>query len=53
MCKAILEIKQEGRAEGIYDKAVTTARNFLAMGVLSIEQIAQGTGLSVDEVADL
>ena len=36
-----------------YDKAVSTARNFLAMGVLSVEQIAQGTGLSVEEVAAL
>ena len=61
MCKAIQEIRQEGvekgRAEGEvrgeYNTKVATARNFLAMGVLSIEQIAQGTGLSVGEVAAL
>ena len=57
MCRAILELKQEGEAkgreEGAYDKAVATARNLLAMGLLSVEQIAQGTGLSVEEVASL
>ena len=42
-----------GEARGEYNKAVSTARNFLAMGVLSVEQIAQGTGLSVEEVAAL
>ena len=44
---------EEGKAEGAYDKAVATAKNFIAMGVLTIEQIAQGTGLSVEEVAAL
>ena len=42
-----------GRIEEAYDKAVSTARNFLAMGLLSVEQIAQGTGLTVEEVAAL
>ena len=45
--------REEGRVEGAYDKAVSTARNFLAMGLLSVEQIAQGTGLTVEEVAAL
>ena len=44
--------REEGRAEGAYNKAVSTARNFLAMG-FSVEQIAQGTGLTVEEVAAL
>ena len=44
---------KESREEGAYDTKVATARNFLAMGVLSVEQIAQGTGLSVEEVAAL
>ena len=47
------QIRLEEREEGAYNKAVCTARNFLAMGVLSVEQIAQGTGLSVEEVAAL
>ena len=46
------EEREEGREEGAYNKAVSTARNFLAMG-FSVEQIAQGTGLSVEEVAAL
>ena len=41
-----------GRVEGEYNKSVSTAKNFLAMG-FSVEQIAQGTGLSVEEVAAL
>ena len=47
------ESEARGEARGEYNKAVSTARNFLAMGVLSVEQIAQGTGLSVEEVAAL
>ena len=47
------EGRAEGREEGAYDKAVATARNLLAMGLLSVEQIAQGTGLTVEEVASL
>ena len=42
-----------GRIEGAYNKAVSTARNLLEMGLLSVEQIAQGTGLTVEEVAAL
>ena len=38
-----------GRAEGSYHKAFETARNLRAMG-LSIEKIAQATGLTVQEV---
>ena len=57
MCKAILEIKQEvreeGREEGAYEKAVATARNLLAMKILSLEQIAEATQLSLSEVAAL
>ena len=41
------------REEGAYDTKIATARNFLAMGVLSVEQIAQGTGLTPEEVAAL
>ena len=56
MCKAILEIKQEGRAEGraegIYDKAVTTARKALSRNIPR-DVIADITGLTIDEVAAL
>ena len=44
---------KEGRAEGIHSNAIESARNFLKMKVLSNEQIAQGTGLSLEEVQKL
>lgn len=47
------EYIEEGKAEGAYNTKIETARAFLAMGVLSKEQIAQGTGLSLEEVAAL
>ena len=43
----------QGITQGERNKAITTARNFRMMGVLTIEQIALGTGLSVEEVAAL
>ena len=44
---------KEREAKGAYDKAVSTARNLLSMKILSIQQIAQATSLSVEEVAAL
>ena len=41
-----------GIEQGSHQKAIDTARNFLSMG-LSIEQIAQGTGLAKSEVEQL
>ena len=41
-----------GLSQGAYQKAVETAKNFLAMG-LSIEQVADGTGLSPEEIEKL
>jgi predicted transposase/invertase (TIGR01784 family) len=46
------EGKIEGYANGKAEKARETARNFKKMG-LSTEQIAQGTGLSPDEIEKL
>ena len=40
---------QKGRQEGEYKKAVETAMNFLKIG-LTPEVIAQGTGLSIEEI---
>ena len=42
----------EGMTQGERNKAVATARNFRMMG-FPVEQIALGTGLSVEEVAAL
>ncbi len=45
--------KREGFAEGARETAIMNAKNFLKMNVLSIENIAQGTGLSIEEVQKL
>ena len=47
------EGREEGRKEGREEKAVENARNFLAMNVLTPEQIAQGTGLPLEQVLAL
>ena len=43
---------QQGLQQGAYEKAIETAKKFLAMGI-SIEQVAQGTGLSVEAINNL
>ena len=42
-----------GLEKGAHNNAVENAKNFLKMNVNSIGQIAQGTGLSVEEVQKL
>ena len=42
----------QGITQGEHKKAVETAKKFLAMG-LSVEQVADGTGLSVEEIEKL
>ena len=42
-----------GETRGEYNKAVSTARNLLSMKILSVQQIAQATNLSVEEVGAL
>ena len=44
--------KKEGRSEGARENAIETAKKFLAMG-LSVEQVAQGTRLSVEDIQNL
>ena len=39
----------QGISQGEHQKAIETAKNLLAMGI-SIEQVAQGTGLSIEEI---
>ena len=48
----IREAKKEGRAEGARENAIETAKKFLVMG-LSVEQVSQDTGLSLEEVENL
>ena len=40
---------QQGIQQGEHLKAIETAKKFLTMGI-SIEQVAQGTGLSIEEI---
>ena len=49
----MVRAKKEGRLAGAKEKAIENAKNFLRMGCLTVEQIAQGVGLSVDEVLSL
>ena len=44
--------ERRGITIGSHDARVDTARAFLQMG-LSVQQVAQGTGLSIDEVQSL
>ena len=44
--------EKRGISLGAYRKAVETAKKFLSMG-LSVEQVANGTGLSVEEIEKL
>ena len=43
---------EQGLERGAYEKALETARSFLSMG-LSPEQVAQGTGLSLEVIQKL
>lgn len=42
----------DGISQGSQQAKIETAKNFLDMGI-SIEQIAQGTGLSIEEIKSL
>jgi predicted transposase/invertase (TIGR01784 family) len=41
---------EQGMKKGEQEKALKTAKNLLSMGVLTPEQIAQATGLSMKEI---
>ena len=43
----------EALQQGIQQKAIEDAKNFLAMKILTAEQVAQGTGLPLEEVLEL
>ena len=45
--------KAEGLREGIEQRNIELAKNLLEMNVLSLEQISQATGLSINEIEQL
>ncbi len=45
--------EQEGRKEGIKEEKITTAKKLLKMGIVTIEQIAEATELSIEEIKKL
>lgn len=50
--KGFAKGETKGRAEGREEERIKNAKSFLAMG-LTPEQVAQGTGLSIEEVKKL
>ena len=50
--QGISQGRSEGIAQGSYQRALETAKNLLGLG-LSIENIAQATGLSKQEVEEI
>lgn len=53
MCEVSREIYSDGRKEGRKEGHIEAARNLLQMGLLTLQQIAQATSLSVSEVQKL
>lgn len=51
--RGLAEGRERGRAEGIFETKKENALNLLKMNVLSVEQISQAVGLSLDEVQKL
>ncbi len=45
--------RREGRKEGMEENKIENARNFLAMNVLTHEQIAKGVGLPIEKIKEL
>lgn len=51
--KGLQEGLKEGIKQGSHEKAIETAKNLLALGLGTTEQIAQATGLSQSEISKL
>ena len=51
--EGLAEGMQKGIAEGDRKRQISTARSLKAMGILSVSQIAQATGLTADEIEAL
>ena len=44
---------QQGIQQGAQQNAIETAKNFLKMDILTAEQIAQGTGLTLEKILEI
>lgn len=53
MCKAIEDMRNEAAKQATWQHAVETAMKLIAMSILTEEQIAQATGLTLEEVQEL
>ena len=45
--------KDEGRLEGQHNARIESAENLIKMNILTLEQISEATGLSLEEVEEL
>ena len=50
--KAFAEGKEEGFSQGVKQNKIETAKKLFSMG-LSVEQVSEGTGLSLEKVQEL
>lgn len=53
MCKIMEDMRNESLKEGIKEGAISTARRMIAAGKYVLEEIANISGLSLDEVKQL
>ncbi len=53
MCKAMEDMRKESIQEGIKEGAVNTVKKMLAAGKYALEEIADISGFSLDEVKGL
>jgi predicted transposase YdaD len=51
--EGLAEGRAEGRAEGDRARQISTAMSLKQMGILSVSQIADATGLSEEEICNL
>ena len=53
MCEAMDRIAEKRAAEAAYNRSVETALKMIARGKLTLEEIAEDSGLTLEEVKEL
>lgn len=53
MCEVLDRIEARGEARGKLDKAIEVAKKMIARGKMSLEEIAEDSGLTLDKVKEL